>query len=117
MLADLFVAAVLLTGLSEAPAASHLSLSTAAIDVPKPTFMTGCEAEQTCPAPFSGTAFCTGNSTCSVGDIYVTCDNVWTYCSCSGMPASCNDPEGFCGCKAYGSNTTLYCMPNCTDPG
>ncbi len=95
------------TGAPKTPPAK----STPLVDLgftPKPLFATGCTADVQCP--LSGgtttTLSCSGASSCSIGEYWVTCDGHTTYCGCVGCD--------LCQCDCLsGGGTGLQCSREC----
>ena len=79
---------------------------------PEPIPMT-CSAQLQCPS--GGTVSCTGQSSCTVQSQWVTCDgHNWICPGACIPPGGCQDPEGYCECKAAGGQGPLcsrnYCI-------
>lgn len=87
-------------------AAAPAALGDLPTTAPAPLWMTGCNADLTCPADY--VIGCTGNNTCVVGADYVECDGVRTSCPTCEIPyPACHAyPAEYCACVNGGGAPT-----------
>ena len=80
--------------------------------MPEPISLTSCSAQLNCPN--GGSVSCTGQTSCTVHSVYVSCDGNNWICPGSCLPPSgCSNPDAFCACRAAGGGGPMCALAYC----